>query len=117
MDRLVIICVKLGNKYPSVMANNLYRMCVKNISQPFDFFCYTDDSSEILPEINVIPYIDHNLDIIVYNKLFLFSEWMDLHLPQGPRVFFDLDLVIKHNIDDIVLDNKGHLSVIHAAWR
>lgn len=117
MNRFVIVCVKLKSKYPSSMVNNLYDMCCKNISYQFDFFCYTDDSHGLKPNINVIPFVDHGLDVIVYNKLFLFSEWMDTQLPSGPRVYFDLDLIIKQNVDDIVSFNKKHLSVIYAAWR
>jgi hypothetical protein len=80
-------------------------------------FCYTDDKRGIDPSVNTIDFVDNGLDVIVYNKLFLFSDWMDRQLPEGPRVFFDLDLVIKSNIDDIVLDNKGHLTLIEAEWR
>lgn len=112
-----IICVKLGTKYPSDMVNNLFRMCRKNITQPFEFFCYTDDRTGIIPEVNVVPYVDNGLDIIVYNKLFMFSEHFDRVIPEGPRVYFDLDLIIKTNIDDIVNYNNEELTLIHAEWR
>lgn len=117
MTHFVITCVKIGTKYPYGMVNNLFNMCKKNISLPFDFFCYTDDSSGLDPGINAIQYVDNQLDIIVYNKLFLFSDWMNNILPPGPRVFFDLDLVIKHNIDDILLNEGSELTLIDAEWR
>ena len=117
MDHFVITCVKLGTKYPSDMVNNLYRMCKEHITSSFELICYTDDKYGIDPEVNIIPYVDYGLDIKVYNKLFLFSEQVDKQLPEGPRVFFDLDLVIKSNIDDVISYNKGHLSVIDAEWR
>lgn len=117
MDRFVITCVKLGTKYPSFMVNNLYRMCKHNISYPFDFFCYTDDASGLDSAVNVINYINHGLDVIVYNKLFLFSEWMDHQLPSNRRLYFDLDIVIKGNIDDFICVNQNDLTVIDAEWR
>jgi hypothetical protein len=92
-------------------------MCRKNITQPFNFICYTDDSTGIVPEVNIIPYVDYGLDLIVYNKLYLFSEKFDRVIPEGPRVYFDLDLIIKSNIDDIVNDNKGELTLIRPVWR
>lgn len=92
-------------------------MCKKNITQPFKFFCYTDNSLEIIPEVEIIPFVDHNLEIIVHNKLFLFSEYVDQYLTDGDRVFFDLDIVIKSNIDDIVTNNQGDLTLIHSVWR
>jgi len=92
-------------------------MCKKNITQPFGFFCYTDNSLEIIPEVQIIPFVDHNLEIIVHNKLFLFSQYVDQYLTNGDRVFFDLDIVIKSNIDDIVTNNQGDLTLIHSVWR
>ena len=92
-------------------------MCKKNITQPFEFFCYTDDPSNIEEQVNIIPFVDHNLDIIVHNKLFLFSEYVDRHIGKGDRVFFDLDIVIKSNIDHIVTYNKGEITLIKAVWR
>lgn len=117
MDRFVVTCVKLGSKYPSVMVNKLYQMCKRNISFPFDFFCYTEDTSGLDPHINVIPYVDFNIDVVVYNKLFLFSKEVNKIIPPYPRVFFDLDLIIKSNIDDILLSHKGDLTLIDAEWR
>ena len=112
-----ILCVKLGTKYPSEMVNNLFRMCIKNVTTPFEFFCYTDDRSGIIPNINIIRYVDNGLDLAVYNKLYLFSEEFDNQIPEGPRVYFDLDLVIINNIDNIVNDNKDELSLIRPSWR
>lgn len=112
-----IICVKLGTKYSSEMVNNLFRMCSKNITQPFEFFCYTDDPTDINTNVSIIPYVNNGLDVIVYNKLYMFSEEFDKLVPEGARVYFDLDLIIKSNIDDIVNDNKGELTLIRPKWR
>lgn len=92
-------------------------MCKKNITTPFKFFCYTDNPTDIIKDVTVVPYVDHKLDVIVHNKLFLFSKEFDDYLDKGPRMFFDLDLIIKHNIDHIVAMNRGELTVIRASWR
>lgn len=92
-------------------------MCCKHITQPFKFFCYTDESVDLNVNVNIIPFIDHELEVIVHNKLFLFSPEVDYHLCDGPRVYFDLDLLIRKNIDHIVNNNRGDLSLIRSAWR
>ena len=117
MSHFTIVCVKLGTKYPSFMVNNLYRMCKQHITHSFNFFCYTDDASGLDSAVNVINFIDHGLDITVYNKLFLFSEWMDNQLPTYPRLYFDLDIIIKGNIDDIITVDQNDLTIIDAEWR
>ena len=92
-------------------------MCKTHITLPFNFFCYTDDPKGIDGNVGVIDFVDHDFDIIVYNKLFMFSEHFDKQLPPGQRVFFDLDLIIKMNIDHVVTYQKGDLTLIDAQWR
>lgn len=112
-----MICVKIGEKYSSSYVNNLYNMCRKNITENFNFLCYTDDASDIRSEVSVVPYVNHYLDVITHNKLFLFSREFDKQIPPGPRVFFDLDLIIKTNVDHIVTNNKNDITLIRAEWR
>ena len=99
------------------MVNRLYQMCKRNVSFSFDFFCYTDDASGVDSQINIIPYVDSGIDVVVYNKMFLFSKEVGDILPPYPRAFFDLDLIIKFNIDDILLNSSGDLTLIDAEWR
>jgi hypothetical protein len=92
-------------------------MCRKNLKQPFKFFCYTEDPTDIRPEVNIIPFVDHGLEIIVHNKLFLFSEYVDSFLTDDNRMYLDLDLIIKHPIDHIADNNVGELTTIRSSWR
>jgi hypothetical protein len=64
MQPLSILSVKIGPKYGSDMVNNLYMMCRKNISTPFKFFCYTDDRAGLLPEINVIDFVEYDFEVV-----------------------------------------------------
>ena len=117
MQPLNILSVKIGTKYSSDLVNNLYIMCRKNITTPFTFFCYTDDITGLLPDINVINFVDHGLDMIYYNKLIMFSPWFDKQIPPNKRLYFDLDLIIKFNIDGVIVSAKGDLTLIDAVWR
>lgn len=112
-----ILCVKIGTKYDEVYVNNLFKACQRNISFPFQLYCYTDDPRGIDPNINIIPFIDNGIDIIVHNKLFLFSDYVSDFLQFDDCVFFDLDLIIKHNIDNIVTVRNNDVTVIHTQWR
>jgi hypothetical protein len=92
-------------------------MCRKHITKPFIFYCYTEDKKNINTEIKVIEYLDNGLDIIVYNKLFLFSPYISSVLNDEKRIFFDLDIVIKHNIDSLFEKKYDNLAVIKAVWK
>jgi hypothetical protein len=92
---------------------------VRNISQQFRFFCYTDDVAGLDPSIIPIQFVDHGLDIIVFNKLFLLSDQFAAHIGEHPTFFFDLDIVIKNNIDSLI-DRSKHspdFKVINAVWK
>lgn len=92
-------------------------MCKAQITRPFAFYCYTDNPFGIDKDIHIIEYVENDFDILVYNKLFLFSKHINNLLPEGDRVYFDLDIVIKSRIDDIVSYRSGDLCLIEAEWR
>ena len=116
-----IVCVKIGTKYDSSYANRLFEMCRSNITTPFKFICYTDDNRDLHPEITAIPYVDNNIKVIVFNKLYLLSDEFASLLPNtDPCVFFDLDMVIKSNIDAFIAKARsydGAVRVINAVWK
>jgi len=115
------VTVKIGEKYTSTYVNRVFEMCQKHVNFPFTFCCYTDDPTGINPLIEIIPFIDHGLETIVHNKLFLFSkEFEKLLCSSGPRIFLDLDVVIRDNIDTLIeyaFTTKERLSVINASWK
>lgn len=114
---LNVLCVKIGDLYSAAYVNNLYVMCKKNLSQPFKFFCYTEDATDVRDEVNIIPFVNNDLEIITHNKLFLFSEYVDSFLTNGNRMYLDLDLIIKRPIDHIADNNVGELTTIRSSWR
>jgi hypothetical protein len=91
-----IIVVKWGDKFTSEHVNRLYRMAKRNITLPFNFYCYTEDSNGIYDEVNIIP-LDKTLNLEKWWwKLTLFKE---NKLGNGINLFLDLDVVIQDNID------------------
>jgi len=98
-----IVCVYWGNKYSIDYVNKLYSMVKRNLSMPFKFICYTNHPSlKIIDDIETrkLPFNQYDG---WWNKLTLFSHEADL---QGTCLYFDLDVVILDNIDDMALFGK-----------
>ena len=99
---------KLKNpvEYSAEHVNILYASIKRNTTIPFKFFCVTDDTTGIAPEINTINLWDKCKNLGgCYNRLFIFSEEVkDLF---GPRfISIDLDCAIVSNIDDILRNDN-----------
>jgi hypothetical protein len=91
-----VIVVKWGNKFTSEHVNRLYRMAKRNITLPFNFYCYTEDPTGIYDNVNIIP-LDKTLTLEKWWwKLTLFKT---NNLGNGINLFLDLDVVIQSNID------------------
>ncbi len=54
-----IVCLKYGNKYSAEYVNKLFAMVKRNLTVPFEFVCFTEDNTDINPDIrvNLIPLI------------------------------------------------------------
>lgn len=91
-----VIVVKWGNKFTSEHVNRIYRMAKRNITLPFNFYCYTEDPTGIYDEVNIIS-LDTSLGLEKWWwKLTLFKE---NDLSNGINLYLDLDVVIQSNID------------------
>lgn len=107
--------------YKIAHVNNLYEMCKRNISVPFKFYCMTGelDRTEFHSDIQFLHYPEYGfIDKSVYYKVSMFSEEVNQQLDNNQRVFFDLDVIIRKNIDDIVTyQNDDKVTLIKAMWR
>lgn len=105
MERNIFV-VKWGSKFTSEHVNRVHRMCKRNITEPFNFYCYTEDSSGVDDDINIVA-LDETLDLKAWWwKLTLFKQ---NNMSSGINLFFDLDVVIQNNIDhffDLAQSNK-----------
>lgn len=104
-----MICVKWGTKYGLEYVSRLQNMVKKNLTIPYNFVCYTDDTTGLNCDSILIPQSD---DLETYwHKLGLFKSCMF----KGTCLYFDLDVVIQNNIDDLLLyDNK--LTGVYTYW-
>jgi hypothetical protein len=96
-----IICMKWGDKYGAEYVNKLYAMVKRNITIPFQFVCFTENSEGINPDVAIYPLPSLGLpeDIPERGWLKLATFKKPLEDLTGTALFLDLDVVIVDNID------------------
>ena len=98
-----IICVKWGVYYTCEDVNKLYKMVKKNLTVPFNFYCITEISKDLDPEIIAKPIIPFSKKMEPTTFIFVKEAGLcddNLADLNGERVlFFDLDMIITDNID------------------
>ena len=104
-----IVCVKWGNKYISQYANVLYNMVKRNTTVPYEFHCITDDPKGLDPHIKTIKLPNDPWIKSWWSKLWMFSKDFPL---QGNILFFDLDVIVFKNIDELFNYNTDKFMII-----
>ena len=91
-----VVCLKYGDKYSAEYVNKLYSMVKRNLTVPFEFVCFTEDATNIDPDIRIepIPLIS-GVTGWWYKPMF-FNPNIAL---RGTILFFDLDVIVFRNID------------------
>lgn len=104
METVTVVCLKWGDVYSPEYVNNLYSMVNRNISLPFRFICFTENSQDIREEVEIWPLPEFEEPPWEYarycpawRKLALFKK--GLAGIQGKVLFLDLDVVVMNNID------------------
>ena len=104
-----VLCVRFGNRYGREYVERLRNMVSRHLTIPYEFVCLTDDP---------VP-IDGVRSIIQSNARYAKGWWHKVHmfdrdLPLSNRVlFFDLDVVIHHNIDKLFSISNDEFYGIH----
>ena len=95
---LNVVCLKYGDKYGPIYVNNLYNMIERHLTVPHRFVCFTDNTLELNPKIE-IKLIQSQRFSGWWWKPYIFKAD---HFSDGDtNLFFDLDMVIVNNIDNI----------------
>ena len=104
-----IVCVKWGNKYISQYANVLYKMIKRHTTVPFEFHCITEDPTGLDSHIKTIKLPNDPWIKSWWSKLWMFGG----HFPlQGNILYFDLDIIIFRNIDNLFTYNPDKFMII-----
>lgn len=103
-----VICLKYGNKYSADYVNRLNRMVRRNLTLPYEFVCFTEDSTGLDPEIRIEPLA--NIPVVGWwFKPMFFDPEFSL---KGTVLFLDLDLVIFNNINYLFSYNIDNFCII-----
>ena len=104
-----IVCVKWGNKYISQYVNVLYNMVKRHTTVPFEFHCITDDPKGLDSHINTIMLPNDPWIKTWWSKLWMFGA----HFPlQDNILYFDLDVIVFKNIDELFNYNPDKFMII-----
>lgn len=92
---ITVACVKYGNKYGASHVNKLQEMVSEHLTVPHEFVCLTDNPQDV--KCKTLPFTSKNVEGW-WSKMNLFdqddfNEWI---------LYFDLDVIIHNNIDDLV---------------
>ena len=99
-----VVCMKWGTLYSAEYVNVLFRACKANITGDFRFVCLTNESADLLPNIEVFPVPEIGLDEWHYfngawPKIGVFNH--RLYDLQGRVLFIDLDSVVCGSLDEM----------------
>ncbi|NYT52836.1 MAG: glycosyltransferase [Candidatus Vesicomyosocius endoextente] len=102
MNKVNIICIKWGDKFPVKYVNRLFGMVSRHLSIPFRFICFTENNTGIRSEVEIqdLPKLDLPLGLLErgWRKLTIFkNNFGDL---SGSTLFLDLDIVVVGNLDE-----------------
>lgn len=110
-----IYTVKWGTKYSSSHVNEIYKHCLENVEEDFEFYCLTEDSDGLFNSINVIPLPEDNYYEKWWNKLYLFDN--SVVTQRGEKLFLDLDIGLQRNIDYFIqYPCKNKLLFVKTEW-
>ena len=104
-----VVCLKYGDKYSAEYVNKLYSMVKRNLTVPFEFVCFTEDKTGIDENIRIepIPLIS-GVQGWWYKPMF-FNPNLGLN---GTILFFDLDVVVFKNIDNLFTYEPNKFCII-----
>lgn len=108
-----IVCIKWGDLYSAEDVNMLEYMLKQNVTYKFQLYCLTDDCFNINKSIEIISLPKENDLEGHWNKMYLFNKGV---MKLDNFTYFDLDVIIQNNIDDILNYDK-RLTLIKAWWK
>lgn len=93
---ITVACVKWGNKYGASHVNKLQEMVAQHLTVEHEFVCLTDNPQDV--KCKTMPLTSEKSVQGWWAKMNLFDQ-DDFH---DWILYFDLDVVIHNNIDDLI---------------
>ena len=122
MDKIInIICIKWGDAYNEEYVNKLYNMIKRNTTFDINFYCFTDNSKDLNKNILIKPLPVLNTEK-EYQKKYSYRKEAALcddnlgGLKNQRVFFFDLDMVVISNLDELFRHPKDKKFYIINDW-
>jgi hypothetical protein len=112
-----IITLKWGTLYGPEYVNRLYRGVKRHLNRPFRFICFTDDTTDVIPDVECLDFPDFPV-----SDFFSWSAWRKFSLLRddvpfdGLSMFLDLDVLITGPMDKFFDFGKPEDFVIIHNW-
>lgn len=107
-----IVCLKWGTKYGPEYVNTLEQMVRRFCTLPFEFVCFTEDSTGLNSTVRTMPLSNAYNVTGWWHKPLLFNPNLPLGDPKGTILYIDLDVVIFRSIDKLLTFKPGEFCVI-----
>ena len=108
-NKKYIVCLKHGDKYDASYVNVLYNMVKRHCSLPFEFVCFTENTSGLSPDILTMPLPQIPAIKGWWYKPYFFSGDFPL---KGSILYIDLDVIIFRNIDKLFEFTPGEFCIL-----
>lgn len=108
-NKKYIVCLKHGDKYDASYVNVLYNMVKRHCSLPFEFVCFTENTSGLSPDIITMPLPQIPAIKGWWYKPYFFSGDFPL---KGSILYIDLDVIIFRNINKLFEFNLGKFCIL-----
>jgi hypothetical protein len=103
-----VVCLKWGTKYSAEYVNRLHSMVERNLTLPYSFVCFTDDTKGINSNIRCELLPDLPVNGWWYKPMFFDPNFV----LKGTILFLDLDLIVFKNIDCLFEHRVGKFCII-----
>jgi hypothetical protein len=114
MNKVNIVCMKWGDKFPAEYVNRLFGMVSRHLCVPFRFVCFTENSVGIRDEVEIqdLPELDLAPESPErgWRKLTVFKK--DFGGLSGATLFLDLDIVVVGSLYEF-FTHSGDFLIAH----
>jgi hypothetical protein len=118
-EKVVVLCVRFGNKYGRDYVERLRNMVARHMTIPYEFVCLTDDPNPI-EGVRTIRQNPAGYQKLWWHKVHMFDPNLDV---RGRILYLDLDVIICGNLNKLVTNLKDEFLGIrdfnrkfHATW-
>jgi len=96
-----VICVYTGTKYNINHVNVLYNMVERNLSQPFNFYCLTNNQGQKFHKNIKLLDVPEPVMENWWNKMHLYNKKLNI---EGNILYMDLDVVVISSLDEFFIN-------------